>query len=239
MFIRLLIISIFVFIVVQSTLTTNIKNKPSSTFTFPKQFSVDDDDDDVDYLNDKKLHNEGSSSNSATPDEYADEDDDDDDDDDNQLSKIIATTTIHTTISTTTNKRIMTKIFEQKKKNENNTKTNYLDVNEFYEDYKDDLEDDTYYNEPTIKTTSISLSSTHLSTVHPTSMRVILNFLTRPPIAAGILGGLAIGILTSVILLICIVQNYNKRDRTHSSITTGLLYPNQYGYSKTPQEFYA
>ncbi|CAF3211019.1 unnamed protein product [Rotaria sp. Silwood2] len=238
MFIRLLIISIFVFIVVQSTLTTNIKNKPSSTFTFPKQFSVDDDDDDVDYLNDKKLHNEGSS-NSATPDEYADEDDDDDDDDDNQLSKIIATTTIHTTISTTTNKRIMTKIFEQKKKNENNTKTNYLDVNEFYEDYKDDLEDDTYYNEPTIKTTSISLSSTHLSTVHPTSMRVILNFLTRPPIAAGILGGLAIGILTSVILLICIVQNYNKRDRTHSSITTGLLYPNQYGYSKTPQEFYA
>ncbi|CAF0964944.1 unnamed protein product [Rotaria sordida] len=222
MFIRFLITSIFI-IVVQSTVTNNLKNKSSSTLLSPKQFSFDDDDD---YLNDKKIHSEGSGS-SATLDDYADEDGDDDDDDD-QLSKIITSSTVSTT---TTVKRIITKTFEQKKKNENYTKINSFDINEFYDDYKDDID----YNEPTIKTTTILLSST----IRPTSIRIILSFLTRPPIAAGILGGLAIGILTSVILLICIVQNYNKDDRTHSSITTGLLYPNQYGYSKTPQEFYA
>ncbi|CAF1080256.1 unnamed protein product [Rotaria sordida] len=221
MFIRFLITSIFI-IVVQSTVTNNLKNKSSSTLLSPKQFSFDDDDD---YLNDKKIHSEGSGS-SATLDDYADEDGDDDDDD--QLSKIITSSTVSTT---TTVKRIITKTFEQKKKNENYTKINSFDINEFYDDYKDDID----YNEPTIKTTTILLSST----IRPTSIRIILSFLTRPPIAAGILGGLAIGILTSVILLICIVQNYNKDDRTHSSITTGLLYPNQYGYSKTPQEFYA
>ncbi|CAF3647630.1 unnamed protein product [Rotaria sp. Silwood1] len=239
MFIRLLITSIFIIIIIQSTLTNNIKDKTSSTFTFPKQYSFDDD---IDYINDKKIHNEGNDNNSNL-DEYADEDDDDDDDnDDNPLSKMPTTTTIRTiSTTTTTMKHIMTKIFEQKKKNETNTKKNSLDTNEFYDDYKEDLDDDDiFYNEPTIKMTTISLlSSTRLSTIHPTSIRGIFNFLTRPPIAAGILGGLAIGILTSVILLICIVQNFNKRDRPHSSITTGLLYPNQYGYSKSPQEFYA
>jgi len=54
-----------------------------------------------------------------------------------------------------------------------------------------------------------------------------------------ILIGLAIGIFTSVILLICIIRRYHKREKSHSSYTTGLLYPNQYGYAKSPQEFYA
>lgn len=51
--------------------------------------------------------------------------------------------------------------------------------------------------------------------------------------------GLIVGILTSIILLICIIQRYHKREKSHSSYTTGLLYPHQYGYSKAPQEFYA
>jgi len=68
---------------------------------------------------------------------------------------------------------------------------------------------------------------------------MLFSFLTRPPIAAGILAGLAIGIFTSIILLICIIRRYHKREKSHSSYTTGLLYPNQYGYSKSPQEFYA
>ncbi|UJR15189.1 hypothetical protein I4U23_002150 [Adineta vaga] len=116
-----------------------------------------------------------------------------------------------------------------------------LDVNEFDEDYKDDLEDSVDYNEATTKTSSIPLSSTRSAPVVPQQkpIRVFFSFLTRPPIAAGILAGLAIGILTSVILLICLVQRFNKRQRAHSSYTTGLLYPNHYGYSKSPQEFYA
>jgi hypothetical protein len=228
MFVRLLFTSVYVLIVVQSTITKNLKDKPVSSFTFPKSYPIDDDYD----LNDKKFNTEDSGS-IAGLDEYIDEDDYD------QSPKIISTT-MTSSISTTT-KRIFIKFLEQKKKNDNGTKKNYLDTSEFYDDYKDDMEDDAFYNEATIKSTTTSLPSTRSPSVthRPASFRVLVNFLTRPPIAAGILGGLAIGILTSVILLICIVQHFHKRERTHSSYTTGLLYPNQYGYSKTPQEFYA
>lgn len=144
-----------------------------------------------------------------------------------------------------------------KRKNQNTTTLSPafsdIDASEFKDDhdeYADDLEDDAYYNEPTISEkippTAFStvrypsLTTRHILPVnHTTPIWMLFTFLTRPPIAAGILAGLAIGIFTSLILLICIIQRYNKRDKSHSSYTTGLLYPNQYGYSKSPQEFYA
>lgn len=247
MFIRLLIITSILFAsVVQSAVTNSSKGQPSAFPILPKQTSVDDDYD----LNDKKTNIEGSGG-TASLDEYADEEIDD------QLSKITATTISSSTSTTTTTTTI--KLPEQKKKNESSAKINNLDADEFNEDYKDDLEDDVDYNEMTTKITSVSFSSTRPTSVvqHRTPLRVFFSFLTRPPIAAGILAGsyikkqidfqtkkmsflgLAIGILTSVILLICIVQRFHKRQRAHSSYTTGLLYPNQYGYSKSPQEFYA
>ena len=143
------------------------------------------------------------------------------------------------------------------KKNQSSTTLstvfNDLDGSEFKDDqeeYTDDLEDDAYYNEPTVsnKISSTSFSTTRypypttrqtLGVNHTAPIWILFNFLTRPPIAAGILAGLAIGIFTSIILLICIIRRYHKREKSHSSYTTGLLYPNQYGYSKSPQEFYA
>ena len=149
---------------------------------------------------------------------------------------------------------------------------NDLDANEFKEDqeeYADELEDDAYYNEPTVSnkvsvapivTSRYPLAPTRssLPVNHTTPIWMLFSFLTRPPIAAGILAGkstpdrsqtllyspfvplgLAIGIFTSIILLICIIRRYHKRDKSHSSYTTGLLYPNHYGYAKSPQEFYA
>ena len=149
---------------------------------------------------------------------------------------------------------------------------NDLDANEFKEDqeeYADELEDDAYYNEPTVSN-KVSVASmitpryplaptrSPLPVNHTTPIWMLFTFLTRPPIAAGILAGksihsstdrslflhrfsvgLAIGIFTSIILLICIIRRYHKRDKSHSSYTTGLLYPNHYGYAKSPQEFYA
>jgi len=142
---------------------------------------------------------------------------------------------------------------QQQKKNESSTLLKDLDTNEFkedHEDYADDLEDDAYYNEPTLATKigiasppptrpPVSPGRQPPAVTHRTPVWALFSFLTRPPIAAGILAGLAIGILTSVILLICIVRRFHKREKSHSSYTTGLLYPNQYGYSKSPQEFYA
>lgn len=172
------------------------------------------------------------------------------------------TTTTTATATTSTSRRMSTtttrwmKPSDPPKKKNLTTTTPALDLdgNEFkddHEEYADDLEDDVYYNEPTItsKITVASIISTpRYPTVttrspvpvnHTTPLWVLLNFLTRPPIAVGILAGLAIGIFTSVILLICIIRRYHKRDKSHSSYTTGLLYPNHYGYSKSPQEFYA
>lgn len=175
-------------------------------------------------------------------------------------STTLITTT--TTITISTSRRTMTTTTRWMKPSDPPKKKNFttttpaldLDGNEFkddHEEYADDLEDDVYYNEPTVtsKITVASIISTpRYPTVttrssvpvnHTTPLWVLLNFLTRPPIAVGILAGLAIGIFTSVILLICIIRRYQKRDKSHSSYTTGLLYPNHYGYSKSPQEFYA
>ncbi|CAF5179023.1 unnamed protein product, partial [Rotaria magnacalcarata] len=144
-------------------------------------------------------------------------------------------------------------------KNRSSTTTlatfNDLDASEFKDDqeeYPDELEDDPDYNEfqQTTKTSTTTFSTTRYSIPitttrhssianHTAPIWVLFKFLTRPPIAAGILAGLAIGIFTSVLLLVCIIQRYHKRDKSHSSYSTGLLYPNQYGYSKSPQEFYA
>lgn len=192
------------------------------------------------------------------------------------------TTTLTTTSTTTTvlNRWMKTtfKNYElMKSKNQSSTTLspafNDIDASEFKDDpeeYSDDLEDDAYYNEPTISnkispssfppTRHPLLTPRPISPVnHTTPIWILFSFLTRPPIAAGILAGkcsfrdsihnhwhglclilgLAIGILTSIILLICIIRRYHKREKSHSSYTTGLLYPNQYGYSKSPQEFYA
>ena len=188
------------------------------------------------------------------------------------------TTSGSTTTTTTVLNRWMKTTFKNyelmKTKNQTSSTLspafNDLDASEFKDDpeeYSDDLEDDAYYNEPTIsnKLSPSSFPPTRypMLTTRPTSpvnhtapIWILFSFLTRPPIAAGILAGkfvrkdhcryhklnilgLAIGILTSIMLLICIIRRYHKREKSHSSYTTGLLYPNQYGYSKSPQEFYA
>jgi len=82
-----------------------------------------------------------------------------------------------------------------------------VDASEFKDDndeYADDLEDDAYYNEPTIlsekqppstiKTSSTvrypSLTTRQIVPVnHTTPIWMLFTFLTRPPIAAGILAG--------------------------------------------------
>lgn len=160
-------------------------------------------------------------------DDYADEDIED------QLVKITATTTTTTTT---------TKAAQSTKTTTRPVGEDDFDANEFKEDYADDLEDETFSHDTTSPTTlaPVRLSST---VKHPSHqyipLRVLFGFLTRPPIAAGILVGLAIGILISVVLLVFMAQRFRRRQQSHSSFTTGLLYPNQYGYSKTPQEFYA
>jgi hypothetical protein len=179
MFIRLLITSIFFIAIVHSAVTNSSKGQPPTvTPILPKQASLYDDYD----LNDKKTNTEGSGG-TASLDEYADEDEED------QLSKITATTIISSTSTTTTT--TTTTILEEKMKNETSTKSDDLVTDEFNEDYKDDLEDDVDYNEITTKTTIFSLSSTRSSPVvqHLTPIRVLFKFLTRPPIAAGILAG--------------------------------------------------
>jgi len=268
MFIRLLVTSIFLIVIVQSAVTNSSKGQNPDALTLPKQASLYDDYD----LSDQKSSGtsvEGSGG-AASLDEYAD------DEDEEQLSKVTATTvssrmsssttTTTTTTTSTTTKRMTlshkwmktTFNYEQiKKKNQSSTTLspafNDLDASEFkddHEEYADDLEDDAYYNEPTVSN-KVSLSTfsitrypvlttrQSLGVNHTTPIWMLFSFLTRPPIAAGILAGLAIGIFTSIILLICIIRRFHKREKSHSSYTTGLLYPNQYGYSKSPQEFYA
>jgi len=276
MFIRLLVTSILLIVIVQSAVTNSSKGQNADALTLPKQASLYDDYD----LNDQVTlgTNVEGSGGAASLDEYAD------DDEEEQLSKVTATTvssslspktTVTTTTTTATSTTMTTKRttstttlsdkwmkttvnYEQiRKKNQSSTTLspafNDVDASEFkddHEEYADDLEDDSYYNEPTI-TNKVSLptfSTTRYpilttrqssSTNYTTPIWMLFSFLTRPPIAAGILAGLAIGIFTSIILLICIIRRYHKREKSHSSYTTGLLYPNQYGYSKSPQEFYA
>lgn len=97
---------------------------------------------------------------------------------------------------------------EIKKKNQSSTTItsafNDVDGSEFKDDneeYADDLEDDSYYNEPTLSTKIILTTSfiptrypiltTRQSTTgnHTTPIWMLFTFLTRPPIAAGILAG--------------------------------------------------
>ena len=112
-----------------------------------------------------------------------------------------------------------------------------LDANEFDEDYKDDLADDVDYNEITTKSTRISLSST-LSIIRCISSYTdsyIFRFsntstnccwyscwlVYRNELILNkrlLFLGLAIGILTSVILLICLVQRF------HTSKNTFIIY---------------
>lgn len=80
---------------------------------------------------------------------------------------------------------------------------NDLDANEFKEDqeeYADELEDDAYYNEPTVSnkvsvapivTSRYPMAPTRssLPVNHTTPIWMLFSFLTRPPIAAGILAG--------------------------------------------------
>ncbi|CAF0975435.1 unnamed protein product [Adineta ricciae] len=219
-----LITSFLLFVTVQSAVFSNSARQSTSTAAIlPKQALAFDQYD----LHDGTSTAEGSG-DGANLDEYAD------DDEDEQLSKVTASTsTIRTTMTTTTKRSEM--------KTANSTKMMDLGANEFDDDYKDDIEDSIDYNEATTKITNVPLTTTRSEPAIPPQkpLRLFFNFLTRPPIAAGILAGLAIGILSSVVLLICLVQRFNKRQRTHSSYTTGLLYPSHYGYSKSPQEFYA
>ena len=95
---------------------------------------------------------------------------------------------------------------QQKKKNESSTPSsalNDLDASEFKDDpeeYADDLEDDAYYNEPTVtnkvsivsfSTTRYPILTTHQTVAvnHTTPIWALFSFLTRPPIAVGILAG--------------------------------------------------
>ena len=124
------------------------------------------------------------------------------------------TTTIATTTTTTSStvRRLSTTTTRWMKPSDSPKKKNLttttppldLDGNEFkddHEEYADDLEDDVYYNEPTVtsKLTVASMMTTPRqplvttrspAPVHHTSpVWVLLNFLTRPPIAVGILAG--------------------------------------------------
>lgn len=123
------------------------------------------------------------------------------------------TTSTSTTTSTTTTvlNRWMKTTFKNhelmKTKNQSSTTLspafNDIDASEFKDDpeeYTDDLEDDAYYNEPTISN-KISPSSLPPgrypllttrpipSANHTTPIWILFSFLTRPPIAAGILAG--------------------------------------------------
>lgn len=225
MFVQCLLICSFLLVVIQPAMTT---------LPLPSQSAL------IDKIpsNDQKTAVEGSG---VSLDDYEDEDD--------QLAKVTATTTLATTKRTT---------IVSSTKGGNATNNDELDENEFKEDFSDDLEDVAYDHELTSSdSTASSTSTTRVSiTVSPLSpVRAFFSFLTRPPIAAGILVGecaeespnlcqlsvlgLSIGILISVVLLICIVRRLQKREKSPSSFTAGLLYPNRYGYSKSPQEFYA
>jgi len=174
MFVRLLVTSVLFFFTVQSAVTNSSKSQSPAALVIPKQASPFDDYD----LNDKNNNTAEGSGGGINLDDYADEDEDD------QLSKVTATTISSSTSTTTTT--TTTKIPDG-----NSTKIADLDANEFDEDYKDDLEDDVDYNEITTKSTSVSLSSTRPSSDvhHQTPIRVLFSFLTRPPIASGILAG--------------------------------------------------
>jgi hypothetical protein len=218
MFIRLFVTFTFLLVVVQSTVTNSSKGHTANALTLPKQSSVYDEYD----LNDQKAlgNNVEGSGGAASIDEYAD------DDEEEQLSKVTATTlrtnisTITTTITTTTltttkrttspttsaNKWMKTTFnYEQlpKKNQSSSTVFNDLDASEFKDDqeeYADDLEDDSYYNEPTVSNkipvTSFSTTRYPIPTTRPSlainhtaPIWILFSFLTRPPIAAGILAG--------------------------------------------------
>ena len=250
MFIRLLVTSGFLILIVQSAATNSSKGQTADALTIPKQGSSLYDDYD---LNDPKLlgTNVEGSGGAASLDEYAD------DEEEEQLSKVTAnsstttttimmittrlTTTSRTTSSspssttttttttpqtkTTTTVRPATTTTAGINRWSKTTSSNYeptrrkpqssttsstpvfndLDGNEFkdeHEDYTDDLEDDAYYNEPTVSnrvptTTTIHTSrypglTTRQTTVgnHTTPLWILFSFLTRPPIAAGILAGM-------------------------------------------------
>lgn len=230
MFIRLLVISIFLVVVVQSTVTNSSKGQIVDALTLPKQAPSLYDDYDLNDQTSLGTNAEGSGG-AASIDEYAD------DEEEEQLSKVTATTTtvssststmgtttrITTTTAPTTTKRTTSTTttalnkwtkttfnYEQpKKKTQSSTTTtvssafNDLDASEFkdeHEEYADDLEDDAYYNEPTVsnKVSTVSISSPRypipttrpsLAVNHTAPIWVLFSFLTRPPIAAGILAG--------------------------------------------------
>lgn len=118
------------------------------------------------------------------------------------------TTTSTTTSTTSTTSRPLVPLEPMKKRvNASSISSNFNDLdNEFKEDqeeYGDDLEDDAYYNEPTpaskapvsppmnnrppmVPTRNIPVSP---SNTQMTPILGLFNFLTRPPIATGILAG--------------------------------------------------
>jgi hypothetical protein len=123
--------------------------------------------------------------------------------------KTIVTTKRTSMTASSSNPWLKTSVFYDSVKKKNTTSTttislNDLDTNEFKEDpdeYADDLEDDAYYNEPTISNkvatppvlmTRYPVTSTRpsiLSVNHTAPIWILFSFLTRPPIAAGILAG--------------------------------------------------
>jgi hypothetical protein len=227
MFIRLLVTFILLVVVVQSAITNSSKGQTADALTLPKQASVYDD---YDLNDQKTLPNnvEGSGGGAASLDEYADDEEDEQLSKvtattiRTSISTTITTTTITTTVltsaSTTTRRSTSTSSnrwmkttsnnYEpMRKKNQSSTTLspafNDLDASEFkddHEEYADDLEDDAYYNEPTIsnKISPSSFSITRypmlttrpsLAVNHTTPIWMLFTFLTRPPIAAGILAG--------------------------------------------------
>ena len=177
MFLPLLITSFLLFIVVQSAVFDNSARQSTTTAAvLPKQaLSFDQFE-----LHDGTSTAEGSG-DGANLDEYAD------DDEDEQLSRVTASTSTKRTtmtMTTTTTKR-------SEMKTANSTKMMDLGANEFDDDYKDDIEDSVDYNEATTKITNAPLATTRPGPAIPPQkpLRVFFSFLTRPPIAAGILAG--------------------------------------------------
>ena len=249
MFIRLLVAFTFLIVLVQSAVTNSSKGQKADALTLPKQATLYDDYDLNDQKT--LGNNAEGSGGAASLDEYADDEEEEQLSKvtattfRSSISTTIATTTTlaSTSTSATTTRRTTSTTtasnkwskttfnnYEQitKKKNQSSTTLspafNDLDASEFKDDqeeYADDLEDDAYYNEPTIsnKVSPSSFPSTRYPTFttrsslpvnHTTPIWMLFTFLTRPPIAAGILAGKFLKIITDFVLKILLSRFSNR-----------------------------
>jgi hypothetical protein len=171
-------------IVVLQSATIDTLGKRTTHSTLPSKDSF------VNKINANDLKSTGEGSG-ANLDDY--------DDEDEQLVKITTTTILSSTkhvLTTVTSMRSST--IKPAKKNISSNMNYDLDDNEFKDDFSDDLEESAYdhdltslENAPLFSSTSYSTTITKIpaNIVSQSSIRTFFRFLSRPPIAAGILVG--------------------------------------------------